>query len=540
MQVRTETTVGFFILTALCIFFYMTFQIGVFRLDRAQYALYTAHFDDISGVQKKADVKIAGVKVGWVEQITLLQNGTMQAQALLMVHKDHKIYADGYALVRQEGMLGNKYIEIIPGSTTLPLLVAGQQLAQGQAPASVDELLRKFKTIAQNVEEITGSIKTAIGNSGSDHLRSIVSNFSETAARFAAFSQTLERTMAANEGNINDIVENTRDFTGSLKDDWPVVRQSIEQMSGAVDRDASRLADSFESTAVTVQDTVLQAKDGLQNFGEITHKINTGQGLLGKLITEDHVYRDIKAAASGLKNYFAQINRIGIIFDAHSESMWGIGENFVDHVSDDIFKKDAKGYFGFRVFPSEDRFYLIQFVAGRKGYVERYVTQERFSGASGQIADSCSTGPIADLTPTPTPILLQWPQCKETTIQHRAGVKFNIQFAKIFTDIAFRFGFFENTAGIAIDYDMPFKNDYMRWITTIEAFDFYGDDRLNDQSPHLKWLNRVFFFDNFYMTFGADDFVSKHNANAFFGIGMRFADDEIKYLISKVGTSSFG
>jgi hypothetical protein len=37
---------------------------------------------------------------------------------------------------------------------------------------------------------------------------------------------------------------------------------------------------------------------------------------------------------------------------------------------------------------------------------------------------------------------------------------------------------------------------------------------------------------NLYTTFGVDDFVSRHNANPFFGGGLRFGDDDLKYLLS--------
>ena len=67
---------------ALAIFFYMTFNIGVFRLNRNEYIPYIVFFSDISGLQKKADVKIAGVRVGWVEGTELCKT---------MIHKQKHI-----------------------------------------------------------------------------------------------------------------------------------------------------------------------------------------------------------------------------------------------------------------------------------------------------------------------------------------------------------------------------------------------------------------------------------------------------------------
>jgi phospholipid/cholesterol/gamma-HCH transport system substrate-binding protein len=143
---------------------------------------------------------------------------------------------------------------------------------------------------------------------------------------------------------------------------------------------------------------------------------------------------------------------------------------------------------------------------------------------------------FVDESITPSAILFQQPLCQERTLQRRGTIKLNLQMAKAFKDVAFRFGLFESTAGLGIDYDIPFRRDDFRWVTTLEAFDFYGDDRLNDERPHFKWLNSLYFFNNFYVTFGADDFISRHNANAFFGFGMRLADDDMKHLMGRLGS----
>lgn len=120
-------------------------------------------------------------------------------------------------------------------------------------------------------------------------------------------------------------------------------------------------------------------------------------------------------------------------------------------------------------------------------------------------------------------------------VQTRNTIKFGFQIGKIYKDLAFRVGMFENFIGAAVDYELPTCSDKFRWVTSFEVFDFRGQDRINDRNPHFKWINRIFFLRNLYFDFGADDFISKHNANAFFGLGLRFCDDDIKYLLSKLG-----
>jgi len=69
----------------------MGFKIGAFRFDRAQYNKYVMYFEDISGLSRKADVKIAGVKVGWVEKINLIPDHDIKAEAEVMIFKDYTL-----------------------------------------------------------------------------------------------------------------------------------------------------------------------------------------------------------------------------------------------------------------------------------------------------------------------------------------------------------------------------------------------------------------------------------------------------------------
>ncbi|MBN1549287.1 MCE family protein [Candidatus Babeliales bacterium] len=542
MQVKTETRVGVFIIIAIGIFFYMTFQIGVFRLDRSNYVQYTVYFEDVSGLQKKSDIKIAGVKVGWVESVDLLQD-EMQAKAHIMVQKKYRLHRDAYAIVRQDGLLGTKYLEIVPGDPLLPGLGSGESLSKpGKSPVDIDELLQQFKDIATNVEDATDSIRHAIGgDDGKTKLKETFDDLNAAADRMAEFSSTFNRILTNNETNVDSIMSDFKNFSHDLKDGWPTMQQSIERISDVVDRDFQRLTDKFESTAESLEEAAIQARQGLRSFGEVADKLNEGRGLLGKLITEDETYHDIKYAVQGLKNYFAKMERVGIVFDAHSEAMWGKAEYFYDPLDEDFYMQDAKGYFGVRIHPTEDYFFVMQGVSSRKGWIEReHIERVVEPILIERIDESLRMGDEVTTTSVPVTIMAPEPGVEHITTRHQrdSRLRWNLQLAKAYKDLAIRFGLFESSAGVAIDYDLPLHSDSFRWITSIELYDFLGDYRINDGNPHLKWLNRVFVFDHLYMTFGADDFISKHNANAFFGVGLRFGDDDIKYLVSKAGTGS--
>jgi len=542
MRINPETGVGIFVLAALGIFFYMTFQIGVFRLDTANFRPQKVYFKDVSGLARKADVKIAGVKVGWVEAINLVQGqDAYQAEADIMVNRNYQLRSDAYAIVRQDGLLGVKYLEIMPGDPLLPSLKSGDTLGTpGKAPVSIDDLLQQFKNIATNVDEITSTVKDSLGGAeAKTHLRTMFENLGKAADKIASFSEGMDRIVGRNEADINAIVQDIRALAHDLRegvpglqddihrvaqkleiDVLPSFQNSVEKISKVFDRDFDKMATTLDATADAIQQAAYETRDGFKSIGQVATKIDQGKGLLGKLVNEDQTYNDLKSAVQGLRNYFSKVESLGIVFDAHGETMYAPAEHF-EH-------KDTKGYFDVRIHPSEDRFYILEVSGNNKGTLRRKRIYREWWDQDG-VPYNQDRMLIDDNFK-----LFFAPRVYEA-VYERDTTKYGLQFGKVFNDIAFRFGVMESTFGAGIDYDIPLGNDKLRWVTSFEVFDWRGRDRLDDERPHFKWINRVFFMRSLYLTFGADDFISKHNANAYFGLGIRFVDDDIKYFISRLG-----
>ncbi len=542
MRISTETQVGIFVLGALGIFLYMTFQIGAFRVDTGNYKSHAIFFQDVSGLNRKADVKIAGVKVGWIDDISLIQGDSdFQAKATVLIDKRYALRADATAHVRQDGLLGVKFLEINPGDPLLPALAKGQPLGNpGKSPASVDSLIQKFSSVAENVEEITSSLKDAVaGSEQRAHLKEMIEKFHKASEKIASFSDGLDRIVGKNENDVNALVADLRSFAHDLRSGYPLiqddihrialqvedevlpsVQRNIEKIAKAFDRDFDKITGKLEGTATAIEEAALQTRDGFRSIGSVADKINEGKGLVGKLINEDETYQDIKVAVQGLRNYFSRVESLGVVFDSHFEAMYRPAEHFVH--------KDSKGYIDIRIHPAEDRFYIVQLCGSTKGKIERRELRREFFDQNGNLYNQNYMNISDDFKLFQSPHIVELVQIRDT-------VKYGFQFGKAYNDIAFRAGMFENTFGFGVDYELPLGTELFRWVSSFEAFDLRGRDRINDARPHLKWINRVFLLRNFYLDYGADDFVSKHNANVFYGAGIRFADDDIKYFVSKLG-----
>lgn len=559
LQAKIETRVGIFVLIALVIFGYMGFKIGAFRFDRSKYTKYMLYFRDISGLTRKAAVKIAGVKVGWVESIKLLEGPQTQAEAEIMVSSEYPLYQNAYALVRQDGLLGPKYIDLLPGDQLLRTLHEGESLQKsGTEPVDLDDIFREVKVIAHNVREVSESFKDALGGpQGMDQIKSFVSNIENAAEKFSNVTNIIEKSFARNEDNIDAFLEigtNVRTLSDRLENNvFPAFQESIEKIATVFDRDFGRIATHVETTTTALEDAAAQARDGLRSVSSVAEKIDEGKGLLGKLVNEDETYRDIKVAVSGFKNYVSKLDRMQITFDTHFETMHRPAENYR--------YEDSKGYFDVRIHPNEEHFYVVQIASSEKGFAYRTDRQYTYTNDAlehinpAQMNNPVALGPDQPMTEADRPILfsndlysnnlpfddqLKTNYRQEELRFERNGIRIGLQFGKIFGDIALRVGMIDGFAGMGADYEFPFKTDKFRWVTTFEGFDFRGFNRRGpdkfhqDKRPHLKWLNRFFLMRNIYFTFGADDFISKQNANGFVGVGLRFGDDDVKYVLGSI------
>ncbi|MBI3249208.1 MAG: outer membrane lipid asymmetry maintenance protein MlaD [Deltaproteobacteria bacterium] len=142
-----ELFVGFLLFCLAGVLVYASLHFGqVSLMNEREYALL-ANFTTVGGLQNGAAVEIAGVKIGRVEQVGL---DNYQARVQLKINNGIALYEDTKVAIKTKGLIGERYVEIIPGKSTKPL-VAGERIRDTESPVDIQELIAKF--IFGNVED---------------------------------------------------------------------------------------------------------------------------------------------------------------------------------------------------------------------------------------------------------------------------------------------------------------------------------------------------------------------------------------------------
>jgi phospholipid/cholesterol/gamma-HCH transport system substrate-binding protein len=102
----------------------------------------TAQFDRIDGLNDGADVRIGGVKIGSITGLRI-DPRSFQAEVTMRVRADLALPADSSAEVTSEGLLGGKYISIVPGGGDR-MLRDGGRITETQGSVSLESLLGRF------------------------------------------------------------------------------------------------------------------------------------------------------------------------------------------------------------------------------------------------------------------------------------------------------------------------------------------------------------------------------------------------------------
>lgn len=102
----------------------------------------TASFRSVEGISIGSDIRLAGVKVGTITDLTL-NPATFMADAQLTVRSDLQLPDDSAIVISSEGLLGGNYVEILPGGSP-ENLIAGAEIEDTQGAVSIVTLLMKF------------------------------------------------------------------------------------------------------------------------------------------------------------------------------------------------------------------------------------------------------------------------------------------------------------------------------------------------------------------------------------------------------------
>lgn len=477
-----EQKVGLFVFATLVLLGMGTFIIGDWDLWGEQGEAYTATFSDIQGLKEQAPVRMAGVEVGKVSDIRLADG---QAQVTLRLQSDLQLPRSTQAMVEGTGLVGEKYVTLSYEAGDPTRLEPGGQIPQASQAKSMDDLMQSFGRVGDNLADLTDTLRASLGGEeGEKRIQRIVTNLDATLHEVRSM-----------------VVENRR-----------VIRQTVKNAESV----SAELRDTIRENRSTLRQTLERVADASDNLARISGNIREGKGTLGRLYREDGLYRKVESISANLEDLTTQISSgegtIGKL--AYDEEL---GEK-LDSAITSLGEMTGRMY-KLKTTVGMDTRYLTRHEESRTDFQVRLQSKPERYYVAGVTSDGLATR--ANDTTDPN----------DRFIGRDFGdeLKFTFLFGREWPgyNLSGRIGLLESAGGIGLSY-YPWRSMEL----SADLWDFGGANSGDFGGPQSRLMARYSFLeDHLSVQAGMHNALSDDYRSPFAGIGLRFYDEDLKYLV---------
>ena len=322
----SEMWVGIFVVIGIVLLVLMTMKIEKFQIGKEARYLLNIYFDSASGLDRNSPVRVAGVRVGNVEKIALEQG---KAKVTFRLPSEVILYKDAKGYIKSEGFLGEKYVEISPGTPGYPKLEQNDVVAQGAPPVDMEQVLSNVGTIKEDIKDITKPLGDVLKAVDAKKVEGMINNFNKFSGQLTGIANDSKETIQKAKDafsrmeDIGDKVKKGEGTLGKLIADETIyqdakktvetlknVSEKIERGEGALGKliQDESLYQEVKETVHSAKETMQSANDALQSVKGIAEKVEKGEGTLGKLVNDDKLMKEaektmkkVQKAAEGIE-----------------------------------------------------------------------------------------------------------------------------------------------------------------------------------------------------------------------------------------------
>lgn len=284
MSRKTEIQVGLTVIASLAILIVSVIWLKEFSVT-SQQRVWRVHFPQTGGLAAADEVQVNGIRRGDVKKVDLVADGVV---VNLVLSSDLQLTRDCQVSIRNVGMMGEKVIAVTlrPGGqpyTERDTIRGVYELGLPEVVASLGGTVGSIVTLATQLENVA----TTLNEDG---------NFTETLKNFRAASEELRLAMQENRGALRGMVtdlgataKTTRALTTGREAE---LRRALDHFAASAEK-LDRLSGRLDSLRATLQ--------------SVSSKMDRGEGTLGKLVNDDRVYNETRAAIAEFKALVADI-----------------------------------------------------------------------------------------------------------------------------------------------------------------------------------------------------------------------------------------
>ena len=283
-----EAWVGLFVIAGIAAILAVLAVMTNAALFRGRYIIVTT-VPDAGGIRKGDPVLMRGVNIGRVIKFGIQQHSV---DIRLEIEGEYKVPKDSRVEVRSAGILGGSVADVIPGQSTET--VGWNDRLPGTTGAG---LFDKMDQLAGQADKVAVKMQDLLSDK-------MVGDVHGSAAGARQSLETLQ-------GILNEQRADMRALTASLRRSaegvekvatGPELEQTVKRMDAIVTR-LDGTVDKLDQSSKSVQSVIA--------------RIDRGEGTLGKLSTDEELYKNANEAVANLNKATTELNKLLVDFQAH-------------------------------------------------------------------------------------------------------------------------------------------------------------------------------------------------------------------------------
>ena len=254
--------------------------------------VFHAVYSDVSGINDATPVLFHGYKVGQVISTEMLPDGSGRIDVSFQIDEHRLKLTKDTRVEIFSADLFSRAVQVIIGNGPLAVpgdtLVGNAEMSLTQSvSAQIDPLKRKAEGMLASVDSVLSSLQLILNENARGDIDASFTNLRATMENINSTTKSLDELINTQSKNIGRIISNldtlTSTFTANRKH-MDNIFTNMDSVSAALANGRlERMMSNLESTSKDLKSTM--------------EKINSGQGTLGKLMTDDSLYHNLNTAS---------------------------------------------------------------------------------------------------------------------------------------------------------------------------------------------------------------------------------------------------
>lgn len=279
---KLEAKVGAFTLLGVGLLIGIMVMLSGVRLGGSQGYGLSIGFPQAVGLTSGNDVCYAGVAIGKVESVEPSGAGVI---ATVHIERDVKIPRQSTIVVTSNGVMGGKFINIVPDKEAdFEDCYGAGDFVYGLQEATMDDMMVNINGAVLKVQTLLDSMNQVLGDKETQQaLKEVSLNMRNITANIDMLTATLANMAEVNQGDVRQMAQNLNHMTGSLM----------------------RAADSLEVLVSTFNgngETGANLREAIANLSATSKRIDNMAASLEGVVTDPQVAEDLKATLHNVRS----------------------------------------------------------------------------------------------------------------------------------------------------------------------------------------------------------------------------------------------